>query len=825
MIDAVFAAVGDQTDRVVFTWPDKLQSPLGATLAAALALHEADLARPVTIAFYPYGLRLKTELRRLFVDEVDLAARALARITSREKSEWGGPIYHYDYLLRATASAKVSGRKAGLGGEPVLSPNLFELVPIFEPSDDAQPPYSRGARNFLADLGGKRELLREKPQAASCASDASGAPVCVFGLPEDAQSMDRCLRFTRRLRAETDVVVVDLTRADLRKVAETMSRLRRVKNSFATNVGGRPAFVVACADPFLADRCREILADATSLDASAAGLPLVSAVLKTQSVDFSTTDGPLPGRDAPKVSVLVKTAQVAKARKEWLPKARDLQTAGCPEAAEAIRGGIAFLQEVASLPVGYDFFIQSVEGAEEERRVSVWGAKRFKEIEVASMLMSAADEAGPFREDLVEFRRYLLDALKAFRQTTEVSECLRDFLERASRKANRTVVVVRNPMIEDALREFIDEGGFDGVEAKRLLRKLTLCTPRTVDVAAVDVHGSARVDTLVVLQPTIECVKRIASLPVLPEVVLVGDAGALGRARQHLVNVKHLVPELAARLEAFIVPLAVCDDPDDGGTLEGDAQLPFSTAITLDFSGSGQAGGSDGPKVVIRTTGGYQLVYRAQGECVVRRDDRNAPFHQIEAGKVAAGDEIMIMTGRLEERLDTLLGPVEAGDDTFLRLYRSHVQDRADQLPGKVMREKACHLLGRMHDLARANGSDGGRPFGKNELQNVARWLSARPDDESRQPRAPREKRAFRYFMTALGVDEALAAQFWGNSIVRTRAENVSAGFRENQRAMRFLVNPHQFYARFTEERAELRVLWDEMATAFEEVVSCVKEG
>ena|GEM_PF-4770549 len=385
LIEAISASAVDQVDRTVFAWPEPIRSPLGASLIAALNLHEGDVEGGATMAFYSYGRRAKFEIKRLFIREREIAQRALARITTHDRSLWSGPGYHFDYLLHATASSDVRKPKAGALRSPVLSPNLFETVPVFEPSD-AMRPYPTSAENFLAELGGKRELLKDKPEAGRSATQIDDAPVCLFGLPEDEDLLARCRRSSTRLSQRTDVVVVDLSRPDLRDIAGILSRLRKLKKAFAGNVGGRPAFVVVCADPFLTLRCRELLADVQRAGGGSQ-MPHPSATLelppeslrsfvKTQALDFAEGDDAAPGDDVPNISVLVKNEAFASLRERWLQKAREIQKSGYAETAVSIRQAVGFLQTIASLPVGYAYFAQSVEGAEEERRLNSFRAAR-----------------------------------------------------------------------------------------------------------------------------------------------------------------------------------------------------------------------------------------------------------------------------------------------------------------------------------------------------------------------------------------------------------------------------------------------------------------
>jgi len=837
------AAAVDQKDRVVLTWPERVRNPFASALAASLNLHECYPQETWTLAFYPYSPRVKVEPRRLFVDEKSLGSRALRRLPHGTGATWQS-YHYYDYLLHATTSAPA--RKPAPGSQPILSPNLLELVPIFEPlAPDSRCPYADTASQFLGDLGRKRELLKAAPSGSALASTINDAPVAILGLPSDQDLLERCVRFTPRLRNQTDAVVIDLTRAELRETATWLSRLRKLKTLFSAQPGGRPAFIVVCADGFLARRCRELLADVSRAPGEGGEHPQpakrrqtedldltpefyqqgITAAVKTRRVDFSDRLDPDPGTNVPAVSVLVKNTAVAFFRKTWVERARELRKSGYGEASSCISQGVGFLQTMASLPFGYSYFAEHVEGAEDEHRIGTFRAARLKETVVARSIEHAAEGAAAFRSDLLQFRRELLAQLARVRVTNEVRECLHDLFTKATRKSNRTVVVVRDGTILEALEDYIDEGGFQDLEIERLRRKLVLSTPETLDLDLGEaMRGGTRPDTLIMVQPTVQGIGRLLLVPYIPdEVVLLGDAGALGRVRGHLREVHDLLPHLASRSISLLKELDTVADPfwSDQAEDEG-SHLPFSAAVTLDFSfspGSGQADHS--PRIEILTASHYLLRYRERSECIVRNDDKRTPFRRIDACNVREGDDILVMTGTLQNRLDRMLGPIDPGDETSLRLYRQDIAARVRWLPGGTLREKAEGLLVQMRKVAWSHGIPIDGLCGRSEISNVTRWLSARPDDDTRQPRAPRDQWTFGIFMEALGVDKLLAAQYWENSVKRTRTENVVAGFRENARSIRFLMNPHEFYAKHQSLRDELRTLWEEMTRSFDEVVSC----
>lgn len=829
LVDCIRQSAVDQSDRIAFTWPERVRNTLSATLLAGFGLHEDVPEEIWTLAFASKSARLKYDCRNLFVDETELARRALGRI-KRDVHVASSAPYYFDYLLHGMASAQ---KRLNRSGNPVTSPCLYELVPVFEiPEGTSHRRYPSQAGNFLTDIEKKKELLKHAPRGSALAYQLDLAPAAIFRLPGDMSEVGQVVRASPRLRDRTDVVIIDFTREIAMDAKTVMADLRKLKTAFEV-AEGRPAFVVACNDPFLAQRCREILADERDraprakekdVPGDAANVSAVRLEVNVHSrpTDFTNIELPSFGPDVPAVTVTVRNDDAARFRRRWSARAREMDEMGWSEGAHAIRRGVTFVAKVAALPVGYSSLLRSIEAAEEERGLNPWLSSQFKLTGLASDLRRAADASDGYGADITTLSSEISSRIMALRNGTEISECVRQLLDQATKKSNRTVFALSGELVAEALREHAFSGCFEGIEVEKLRKKVIITT--SADLSAVLLgcwSKGPQVDTLVVIQPSIKDIQRLVVAPRLPRKLLViGDAVALEQARRHLGDVGDLLAALTGRTKAICTAIGQSTRQQAGAFDLTQAMVPLGDATFIDFSQDETGSAASGPRVLITTASGYRLRYRQRGDCIVQRDDVLSPFRKVPAGTVESGDGILIMTGRLQERLDHLLGPVGAGDDTFLRLYRQQVQDRAAALPQPTMRAKAAALLDTMRRSAFEKGHPADTLFGKHALTNVMRWLSAHVDDGTRQPRAPKDKVAFAFFTEALGMDAMIAAQFWQNSITRVRVENVLAGALETARAFKFLLKPQEFFHSNAEAKSGLVGLFEEMTRSFDEVVS-----
>jgi hypothetical protein len=829
LVNCIRRSAVDQFDRVAFSWPERVRNPLAATLLAALALHEDHPDGSWTLAFLSPSNRLKYDSRRLFADETELAPRAFERMR-HDTGVVKGAVWYFDYLLRGTASVQ---KRPNRRGNPVTSPCLYELVPVFEIPDGApRRRYPARAANFLVDIERKKELLKHAPTAATCASEITKAPTAIFRLPCDASEVGQVVQATPRLKSCTDVVVIDFTREIAMNAKTVMASLRKLKRAFEVP-DGRPAFVIACSDPFLAQRCREILANegdnapTKKVKEIIRQAPNVSSVrlevnVHAQPSDFSYTNVPSFGTDVPTARATVRNDGMTQFRRRWTARAHEMDLMGWAEGAHAIRRGIAFAAKIAALPVGYANLIKSVEAAEEERGLNPWLSSQYKLTALAADLQRAAGSSDGYGHEI----KILLDEIVArilpLRNSTEISECVRELLDQATKKSNRTIFVLASELILEALQEHVLAGGFEALDVDKIRKKVIFTTPADLDPLLLDCwKRGPQADTLVIVQPSIKGIQRIVVAPRLPrKVLLIGDATALHQAERHISDVGDLLPTLAGRTTAICTAIHRAVEQYTNGPELDLVARPYSDATLIDFS-QDETGTSDaGPRVMITTASGYRLRYRTKGDCIVHQDDLLSPFRKVQAGTVEPGDGILIMTGRLQERLDHLLGPVAAGDDTFLRLYRQEIQNRVAALPQSTLRRKAAALLETMRASAAVKQLRSDQIFGKHAVSNVTRWLSAHVDDGTRQPRAPKSIGAFACFTEALGMNELIAAQFWENSIKRVRIENMQAGTKETARALGFLLNPHGFYQANPHIKDSLIGLFGEMTRSFDEIVS-----
>jgi hypothetical protein len=80
--------------------------------------------------------------------------------------------------------------------------------------------------------------------------------------------------------------------------------------------------------------------------------------------------------------------------------------------------------------------------------------------------------------------------------------------------------------------------------------------------------------------------------------------------------------------------------------------------------------------------------------------------------------------------------------------------------------------------------------IGEHEIPNLIRWLSVEPSDTPQPPHAARDRRRFRLFVQAAGLDAPTADAFWDLAILPVRAYSTVEGHAFNRRIVQFVVDP-----------------------------------
>jgi hypothetical protein len=807
----IVSSISSKTDAVIFSWPDKINRPLGVTISALLRTQSLQPRLESTVAYYPFSDRKIHSLKSIFVDEDDLAARYHKLITSMDRAEYGSTAYKNAYLLKGLKSAQPTA-----GRQVVGKPNLRELIPIFRPVEEHHVVrFGDRDDDFLGDVSAKKTLIREAAGYRKEIASKRSAPIAIFGLPESVDQINRLFKTDDRLRETCTVIIADATDVKFGAAAAWLKGLRRLAH-IARGHKLRPPIVVITQDHFIAKAASEILSDRPDAKSKVAlRRPTIRGLVKIVPNDFSAQPDAPATWSPVSVAVHLKEEELAEFRTAGLDLAGKLHRAGYAAAADAVVSAITFVRTVACLPVALSVLRDHLDTMEQAGAVSSFVAAPYRFLRVASLLKRAETEADSMGDLIHAFRGRVETLVERYAAGGEVAELVRELLERATKKANRTIIAFRDRVILSAFTAWLSDQ--PDIDRDRLDEKVLLTTTEALTSALSAVARGAPIDTLVVVSPFVKDLERIILSPALPrKVVLVGDAGLIGALGDKLGSVAPLLSaEPASRIAAVLKGLKECAGRFQAFDFEKVIEPEFSREMTLDFTVQDSIDEAyRGPVVELSTEDGYLLRLLPHADCLVLQDEDATPLRTARAENVKEGERIFIFRRALHDRLESLLGPVKPHGTTLLSSYHLAVRERVALISGN-RQEQANEIVRRMKLAALDAGE--AADLGLRESSNVLRWMSAGRVDS--RPDAPRSPKTFALFMRALEVPEIISGQYWYNAVISTRVMAIQVGLHEHNRAQEFVMNPHGFYSRFAAEKPELQQLWEEMVRSASVVV------
>jgi hypothetical protein len=808
---AIVSSVSSQTDAVIFSWPDRINRPLGVTISALLRTQSLQPRLETTLAYYPFSDRKVHSLKSIFVDEDDLAARYQKLITSMDRSEYGSTAYKNAYLLKGLKSAQPTVRR-----QVVSKPNLRELIPVFRVVEEHHVVrFAERDDDFLGEVSMKKTLIREAAGYRKEIASRRSAPIAIFGLPESVDQINRLFKTDDRLRESCTVIIADATDVQFGAADVWLKGFRRLVH-IARGHKLRPPIVVITQDHFIAKVASEILTDRADGNSKVAPRrPRIHGLVKIVPNDFSAQPE-VPATWSPvSVEVNLKEEELAEFRTAGLDLARNLHRAGYAAASDAVVSAITFVRTIACLPVALRVLRDHLDTMEQAGAVSSFVAAPYRFLHVAALLKRAETEADSMGDLIHAFRCRVETLVERYAEGSEVVELVRELLDKATRKANRTVIAFRDRVILSAFTAWLSDQ--PDIDHDRLDEKVILTTTEALTSALSAVSRGAPIDTLLIVNPFVKHLERIILSPALPrKVVLVGDAGLIGALEGKLSPVvPFLTADPAARIVAVLKGLKVAAGHFQAFDFEKVIEPEFSREMTLDFTVQDSIDAAyHGPVVELTTEDGYLLRLLPKADCLVLQDEDAIPLRTAHAEEVKEGERIFIFRRALHDRLESLLGPVKPQGTTLLLSYHSAVRDSVALVPGN-RQEQAAEIARRMKSAAKAAGEEA--DLGLRETSNVLRWMSTGRVDG--RPDAPRSARTFALFMRALEVPEIISGQYWHNAVISTRVMAIQVGMHEHNRAQEFVMNPHAFYSRFAGEKPELRQLWEEMVRSASVVV------
>jgi hypothetical protein len=139
---------------------------------------------------------------------------------------------------------------------------------------------------------------------------------------------------------------------------------------------------------------------------------------------------------------------------------------------------------------------------------------------------------------------------------------------------------------------------------------------------------------------------------------------------------------------------------------------------------------------------------------------------------------------------------LKAAAPEILRKYHHEVARAVERIPGSDLTEKAKRVRGRMMPVETSASFPG--------IDDVRRWMKVAELVDAPPtavlPTAPRQRKLYLTFTSALGISEDLAQHFWDFGILLTRSNRIRTGASFHDVFMGILIDPSGTLSRLPEE-------------------------
>lgn len=213
------------------------------------------------------------------------------------------------------------------------------------------------------------------------------------------------------------------------------------------------------------------------------------------------------------------------------------------------------------------------------------------------------------------------------------------------------------------------------------------------------------------------------------------------------------------------------------------------------------------PIVIVTEEGARIAAY--EGSDILRYQDENdlQPFSKVTVSKLDGGDQFFVITPEFLDAASDKINITAMASDS-LRNYHTTVGEKVRAISEWSLKGKAEVIQRRMKSDVR------GADIGEGEkVVNIIRWINVegllKIPRELVRPHAPKIRRVFNLFMSALGVSEGEIDWYWVAAIQSTRKARIRAGLDRNRIFYRLLLDPASVEQFFHGDRTDLRNLID----------------
>jgi hypothetical protein len=787
-VAGITSAMADRSDRVVLGWPSR---PDNGFVTAAIALREARTASDHgTVGLWPWRSAATHAARSIFVHPEDISRSASRRASSaiehpgRRTAARVQLAYESLCLVelrlndlvrfsaRRTESSGITSVTEGDGSVARL-PTLLETTSVFPPNESTAASAYRADPDQVLKRVRRYTTLETIPDHVGRIGDPLLAPFALMGLSSARRDLERCLAHDRLNRHGLDVVVIDLTRmarmtlsADWRRDFQTL-----LEAIDLAALPRRPAVVVLCEDGFVMQGAAAGLrrhAGATPKGRQPAfrcgAIVLRNGVLEKPGAATVAELSPL------RCDADVKDASLRPVRDRIISLARRLREVGHARPAIAVGSTLRVLSSFASLPLGVSEAKSTAQvlfngdGHDDVKARShffpSWRLQRLAEVEAA---------APEFASDVRSVLDDVSQRITQWDGATPVSLKLRGLLADSDWNARDVLLILPDARTRDVF--MVSDSAMD-------------CFCTVIDASAFAQQADAEWRRILIVRPEPRTVRALLTMRTAPgSVLLLGDcAGVTPVAIElsQLASLREFAP-FAARAKALTEALTRGGADATLDAVEAEFHYRFP-ATEEDFIDLAQASDDyTGPTVRLRFEGGARAAYRPGGDILLFTPDAIRPFTRIAAQDVMIGASILVLRKDIRDRLSDALSRSRK-TAAQLKVYHERIAQYRRRLSGTSMRAKAREALAAMRLIDAS--------IGEHEIPNLIRWLSVEPSDTPRPPHAARDRRRFRVFVQAAGLDAQTADAFWDLAILPVRAYSTVEGHAFNRRIVQFVVDP-----------------------------------
>jgi hypothetical protein len=722
----------------------------------------ADAALGVRVALFPSGRRTHGPAREFQIDRHDMATLQMRHVLREHYGNNDAAFKDYHTVLSRVGAMTGKGRD-GRSYTEYEHPILDELVPHGSPKNGCAEDGT-----LLWRTKSKTDLGKFTRTGAADRSDQAHFFLFEIAADHIEQEMPA-------LSGSIDLLLLDLSKSGRGKLGrEWISKARKGVDAFSAR-HPTAGILAITDDPWSYDALRFEVLGRRASTGSRKMIPAASRAL--YSPDATILQEPQQGTTIFAGGLQIITDGFSGQSEISISKLREtatkLQNRGNPSAAQIAHNIITKLRRCVSLPGSLS---QLSEFLEREADAAV-AAENMAAFRVAVDLAAFDDpRAGATQIASAErtaVRAEASEIVAASQSATPMSFLLDETLAPAMRSSSRTILILRNEMIADFVRDRLSRT-LDKFE-DRLDRDIIRVTTRQglVDLAEFTQNFRNQFKRAIVVAPTRQSVLEILSEPWLPDgITFLADSDTLRFAARDAsrlaLQLDHT--ELRGRFNRFAAAASVRIKQIGAHVVELDSNIQATEDVEyLDGAVIDLTGPRRGDKqlVELQLQSGQRILARPRTGLVQRDDSHSVRrFVEISASEVKVGDDICAIGPRFIEKARTLLNITAAAAEE-IRDYHALVTKRFMELQGTSRSSRLKLLCEKMGNPAVS-------------IATAVYWVDLEDQADKALhevvPHAPRDRDQFMRFTSALEISPQLAARFWAWAVIAQRSSRMRAG-------------------------------------------------